>query len=140
MSPLSTTEYGRLLAEVKERVRAVQYAALRAVNKELVALYWDIGRLIVERQTGKTWGKAIVERLARDLQAEFPGVGGFSVSNLWRMKAVFEAYASSEKLAPLVREIGWSHNLIILERCADPAAFYAPRCRRAIQGQDSSHD
>lgn len=112
-------DYTALLAEVKERVRAAQYAALRAVNKELVGLYWDIGRMIVLRQKGKSWGKAIVERLAADLRAEFSGVGGFSASNLWRMKSFFETYRTSEKLAPLVREISWSHNLVILERCTD---------------------
>ena len=116
---LIPADYAALLAEVKERVRTAQYAALRAVNKELVGLYWDIGCLIVGRQSGKTWGKAVVERLADDLQVEFPGIGGFSASNLWRMKGFFEAYAPSEKLAPLVREIGWSQNLVILERCAD---------------------
>ena len=68
-------------------------------------MYWDIGRTIVGRQEGKSWGKAVVERLAADLRAEFPGVGGFSASNLWRMKAFYEAYAGSEKLAPLVREL-----------------------------------
>ncbi len=116
---ISQSSYGRLLSEIKERVRAAQYEALRAVNKELVGLYWDIGRMIVERQTGNTWGKAIVQQLAEDLQGAFPGVGGFSAPNLWRMKAFFEAYAGSQKLAPLVREIGWSHNIIIFERCQD---------------------
>ena len=120
MSELIPAEYATLLREVKERVHTAQYAALRAANLELVGLYWDIGRLIVGRQAGRSWGKAVVERLAADLQAEFPGIGGFSASNLWRMKAVFEAYADSEILAPLVREISWSHNLVILERCADP--------------------
>jgi predicted nuclease of restriction endonuclease-like (RecB) superfamily len=91
-----------------------QYEALKAVNKELVDLYWDIGRMIVERQDVEGWGKAVVEQLAADLRMEFPGVGGFSASNLWRMKAFFEAYSGLEKLAPLVREIGWSHNLAIL--------------------------
>ena len=114
-----TTIYPRLLAEIKERVRAAQYEALKSVNKELVGLYWDIGRMIVERQEGETWGKAVVQQLAVDLQNEFHGVGGFSASNLWRMKAFFEAYATQEKLALLVREIGWSHNLVILERCKD---------------------
>lgn len=112
-------DYGALLVAVKERVRAAQYQALKAVNKELVGLYWDIGRMIVGRQTDESWGKAIVQQLAGDLQREFPGTGGFSASNLWRMKAFFETYSSSEKLAPLVREISWSHNLIILERCSD---------------------
>ncbi len=124
--------YALLLAEVKERVRSAQYAALRAVNKELVGLYWDIGRMIVRRQEGKSWGKAVVERLAADLQADFPGVGGFSASNLWRMKSFFEAYVSSEKLAPLVREIAWSHNLLILERCTDALEreFYVRMTRK----------
>jgi predicted nuclease of restriction endonuclease-like (RecB) superfamily len=93
--------------------------ALRAVNKELVALYWDIGKMIVDRQKGETWGKSVVKRLALDLQIEFPGTGGFSASNLWRMKSMYEQYAPIEKLAPLVREIGWSHNLLIFERCPD---------------------
>ena len=112
-------DYPALLAEVKTRIQSAQYAALRAVNKELVGLYWDIGRLIVERQHDAGWGKAVVAQLATDLQADFPGTGGFSASNLWRMKNFFETYSGAEKLAPLVREIGWSHNLIILERCND---------------------
>lgn len=75
--------------------------------------------MIVERQAGKSWGKSVVECLAGDLQAEFPGIGGFSASNLWRMKGFFESYTTLQKLAPMVREIGWSHNLVILERCHD---------------------
>ena len=113
------TDYPALLAEVKARIQSAQYAALRAVNKELVSLYWDIGRLIVERQQCAGWGASVVERLAADLQAAFPGTGGFSASNLWRMKSFFETYCDAEKLAPLVREIGWSHNLLILSRCKD---------------------
>jgi predicted nuclease of restriction endonuclease-like (RecB) superfamily len=74
----------------------------------------------------------VVERLAADLRAEFPGIGGFSSSNLWRMKAFFEAYRGLEKLVPLVREIGWSHNLVILERCKDPLEreFYLRMTRK----------
>lgn len=112
-------DYPALLSEVKARIQSAQYAALRAVNKELVGLYWDIGRMIVERQQTEGWGKGVVEQLATDLQADFPGVGGFSASNLWRMKGLFETYNGAEKLAPLVREVGWSHNLLILERCND---------------------
>lgn len=124
--------YSGLLSEIKERIRSAQYAALKAVNKELVGLYWDIGRMIVERQAAEGWGKSVVEQLAADLQMEFPGVGGFSASNLWRMKAFFDAYIGLEKLAPLVREIAWSHNLAILERCKDPLEreFYIRMTRR----------
>ena len=125
-------DYPGLLTEIKERIRSAQYEALKAVNKELVGLYWDIGRMIVERQDAEGWGKAVVEQLAADLRTEFPGVGGFSASNLWRMKALFEAYSGLEKLAPLVREIGWSHNLAILERCKDPLEreFYLRMTRK----------
>ncbi|OPY79812.1 MAG: hypothetical protein A4E70_02012 [Syntrophus sp. PtaU1.Bin005] len=125
-------DYPGLLTEIKERIRSAQYEALKAVNKELVGLYWDIGRMIVERQDVEGWGKAVVEQLATDLRTEFPGVGGFSASNLWRMKAFFEAYTGLEKLAPLVREIGWSHNLAILERCKDPLEreFYLRMTRK----------
>ena len=86
MSKLMTKEYAHLLAEVKERVRAAQYAAFRAVNKELVALYWDIGRMIFKRQVTGMHGDAVVEQLASDLRMEFPGVGGFSRRNVFYMR------------------------------------------------------
>ncbi len=119
MSELVPTDYSSLLGDIKGRIRAAQYEALRAVNRELIALYWDIGRMISERQQGETWGKAVVQNLAADLRTEFPGVGGFSASNLWRMKLFYETYAGNEKLAPLVREIGWSHHIAIMEKCKD---------------------
>jgi predicted nuclease of restriction endonuclease-like (RecB) superfamily len=112
-------DYRGLLTEVKARIRSAQYAALRAVNKELVGLYWDIGRLIVERQRSEGWGKSVVERLAADLRVAFPGVGGFSAQNLWYMRQFFQEYSTTPKLQPLVGEIGWSHNLLILSRCED---------------------
>ncbi len=66
-------DYPSLLAEIKERIRSAQYEALKAVNKELVGLYWDIGRMIVERQRdAEGWGKAIAEQLSNDLRTEFP--------------------------------------------------------------------
>ena len=117
---LIPADYAALLAEVKERVRAAQYAALRAVNKELVALYWDIGRMIEERQRGGTWGKSIVTNLAGDLQQEFPGIQGFSTQNLWYMRQFYLAYHGHEKLQPLVGEISWAKHLAILGKCKDP--------------------
>jgi len=111
--------YSRTLEEIKTRVRAAQYEALKAVNRELIALYWDIGRIIVARQQEHGWGRSVVERLANDLQKEFPGIGGFSTSNLWRMRSFYRTYAEEEKLAPLVREIGWSHNIMVMEKCHD---------------------
>lgn len=108
MSKLIPNDYAKLLGDIKQRIRSAQYEALKAVNRELISLYWDIGRLIVERQQGATWGKAVVERLAQDLQAEFVG-GGFSARNIWRMRDFYLSYHQSEKLTPLMAEIGWTY-------------------------------
>jgi predicted nuclease of restriction endonuclease-like (RecB) superfamily len=116
---IDRTKYQELLIEVKERIRSAQYAALKAVNHELIALYWDIGRLIVERQQTADWGKSVVEQLAQDIQSEFPGISGFSVRNLWNMRNFHLTYSQDAKLQPLVAEIGWTHNLVILEKCKD---------------------
>jgi len=115
----TVSTYNALLGEIKERIRSAQYEALKAVNKELIVLYWDIGRVIVERQKGEGWGKSVVQKLAGDLQKDFPGIQGFSSSNLWRMKLFYETYSAKKKLAPLVREIGWTHNILIFEQCKD---------------------
>ncbi len=119
MNEMISKNYATLLGDIKQRIRSAQYEALKAVNKELISLYWDIGRMIVERQQGDTWGKSVVEQLAKDLQTEFPGMSGFSSSNLWRMKLFYETYAINEKLAPMVREISWSKNVVVMEKCQD---------------------
>jgi hypothetical protein len=69
----SSNEYAVLLNEIKERIRASQYSALKAVNKELIGAYWDIGKMIFARQEKFGWGKSIVENLSKDLQNDFPG-------------------------------------------------------------------
>jgi predicted nuclease of restriction endonuclease-like (RecB) superfamily len=125
-------EYETLLGALKERIRSAQLEALRSVNRGQISLYLDIGRMIVERQQGDTWGKGIVDNLSGDLRKEFPGANGFSAANLWRMKNFYEVYCGDEKLAPLVREIGWSHNIAILEKCKSELEreFYIRSCRK----------
>jgi len=125
-------DYAVLLSEVKERVRSAQYEALKAVNKELVALYWDIGKLIAERQTNADHGAAIAEQLAADLRQEFPGVSGYSRRNVFYMREFYLAYCDLPKVQPLVAQIGWTHNLIILQRCKDPLEreFYIRMTRK----------
>ena len=113
-------DYNSLFAEIKERIRAAQYQAFKTVNKELVALYWDIGEMISQRQRDKLWGRSVVERLSLDLQQAFPGVRGFSIQNLWYMRQFYQEYQGNQKLQPLVGEIAWSHNLVIMSRCKDP--------------------
>jgi len=97
--------YLQTLEEIKNRVRAAQYEALKAVNRELVALYWDIGGLIAQRQKEQGWGKSVVETLSKDLQEEFPGMSGFSTQNLWYMRHFYLTYTGNPKLQPLVGEI-----------------------------------
>ena len=128
----SPVDYAQLLAEVKERIRSAQYAALKAVNTELVGLYWDLGRMIVERQEQAGWGKSVVERLSQDLRREFPGVAGFSVQNLWYMRQFHMEYRGNEKLQPLVGEVAWAHNLVIMSKCKDPLEreFYLRMTRK----------
>ncbi len=125
-------DYGKLLHDVKERVRASQLQALRAVNQQLVGLYWDIGRLIVEKQEQEGWGRAVVVHLSADLKQEFPGVGGFSEQNLWYMRQLYTEYRDCERLQPLVGEIAWAHNLVILSKCKDPLEreFYMRMTRK----------
>jgi len=120
MKTMLPAEYATFLSELKERIHKAQYAALKAVNKELIALYWDIGKSIVSRQDELGWGKAVVETLARDLQNEFPGIQGFSARNLWNMRTFYLSYRENEKLQPLAAEISWTKNVIIMERCKDP--------------------
>lgn len=131
MTP-NDTNYQQLLTEVKNRVREAQYKALQAVNREQIDLYFELGRLIVERQQQHGWGKNIVESLARDLQTEFVGMSGFSAQNLWYMRQFYVEYSQSEFLQPLVGEISWSKHLLILARCKDEneRLFYIVQTKR----------
>ncbi len=113
------SEYKKFFIDVKERIHQAQYESLRTVNKQLITLYWDIGKMILERQEKFGWGKSIVENLSLDLQNEFPGVQGFSSFNLWRMRKFYLRYRDNLKLAPLVQEIAWAHNITIMEKCKD---------------------
>lgn len=119
MSDLALPHYNNLLTELKTRIHAAQYAALRAVNKELIALYWDIGKLIDERQTAEGWGKGIVENLSKDLRAEFGEKSGYSGRNLWYMRTFYREYKDSANLQPLAAEIAWTKNTLILDRCSN---------------------
>ena len=92
------SDYAAWLTALKERVRTTQLRAATRVNRELILLYWDIGRSIAEAQRARGYGKQVVERLAADLQAEFPGLAGFSPLNVWRMRAFYEAYAGGPRI------------------------------------------
>lgn len=105
--------------EITTRIRSAQYEALKAVNKEMIALYWEIGKRITEHQTTLGWGKSVVETLSRDIQKEFPGIQGFGARNMWDMARFYTEYQSNEILQPLVGEISWSKHIVILTKCKE---------------------
>lgn len=99
--------YGPFLADLKSRIRSAQIRASLASNRELIQLYWDTGKGIVQRQKTEGWGSSVIERLAFDLQQEFPGIEGFSSRNVWRMRAFYLAYSEEVIILPQpVAEIG----------------------------------
>ena len=112
-------EYLNFKNEITARIRSAQYEALKAVNKEMIALYWEVGKRITEQQTALGWGKSVVENLSRDIQKEFPGIKGFGVSNMWDMARFYIEYQSNEILQPLVGEISWSKHIVILTKCKE---------------------
>lgn len=113
--------YGALLADVKAAVAAARTRATRAVNTELVALYWQVGRLILDRQRAEGWGTRVIDRLSVDLRAEFPGMRGFSARSLKYMRAFAAAYPDSIVQEPPAL-LPWSHIMVLLDKVADPQA------------------
>lgn len=115
-----TTRYKKFIASLKIKIRSAQIKGAIAVNKELIKLYWDIGKDIVEKQAQEEWGSKVLEKIAKDLQNEFPGIEGFSRTNLFRMKAFYTAYAKIPQVVGQIEQlpifsIPWGHNIILLE-------------------------
>ena len=100
------THYAGLLADIKSQIRTTRVKAATAVNRRLIELYWEIGKSIVRRQEVEGWGKSVVERLSKDLKAEFPEMTGLSGLNLWRMRAFYRAWTIElENLSQPVTEM-----------------------------------
>ena len=118
-SPTQDQNFTFFVKEIKAKILSSQYEALKAVNKELINLYWDIGKNIIEKQEQFGWGKSVVKNLSEELQKEFVGMKGFSVQNLWNMRQFYLEYFEKEKLQTLSREIGWSHNVAVFHKCKD---------------------
>ena len=118
-SSILSPEYLKFKNEITARIRSAQYEALKAVNKEMIALYWEVGKRITEQQMTLGWGKSVVENLSRDIQKEFPGIQGFGVRNMWDMARFYTEYQSNEILQPLVAEISWSKHIVILTKCKE---------------------
>jgi predicted nuclease of restriction endonuclease-like (RecB) superfamily len=104
-------------AEILEMIQVSRERVLTAVNTALVDLYWRLGEYISTKLETAAWGESVVESLAGYIARQYPGRNGFTRTNLFRMRQFYEAYRSDEKVAPLVRQLPWSHNLLILSRC-----------------------
>ena len=133
----STTPLSDAFADVLGLIEASKTRALAAVNTELIDLYWRIGEIISQRITLEGWGKSTVTSLADAIHARHPGMNGFSAQNLWRMRQFYETYRDFPKLSPLVRELSWSHNLLILGKCrrTEEREFYLRLCQRERWGK-----
>ena len=118
---ISTTDenFTTFVKDIKNKIFSSQYEALKEVNKELINLYWEIGKNIVEKQELFGWGKSVVQNLSSELQKEFVGMKGFSERNLWNMRNFYIEYKDNIKLQTLSAQIGWSHNIAIFQKTKD---------------------
>ena len=123
--PLAINDYVKTLAEIKNQIQEAQLKAAVSVNQELIRLYWNIGKIIAEKQENSGWGTSVIEKLAKDLQNEIPGVEGFSRRNVFRMRAFYKEYKIVPPLVAQIDEIEhlgvlsqipWSHNIILMEK------------------------
>ena len=100
--------------EVISIIENARESAFLAVNRELINMYWDIGEYVSRRVSDGGWGKSVVKDFSEFIQSRYVGIRGFSSSNIWRMKQFYETYCGNEKLATLLRELTWSHNIQIM--------------------------
>lgn len=149
MSETAKNTYAEMLSGIKNRVQAARVRAGLAANRELILLYWDIGRLVAERQSAEGWSASVIDRLSVDIRRDFPDLKGFSARNIWRMRSFYLVYkeqiinlpqavaeiggvgkdeippppvAELEKLAdyPPVLQLPWAHNVLLIEKIKDP--------------------
>jgi predicted nuclease of restriction endonuclease-like (RecB) superfamily len=146
-------DYALLLRDLKDRIQAARTSAALSVNREMIALYWDIGRQVVEKQKAGGWGRGVIERLSQDIRAAFPGIKGFSRRNIQSMRLFFQAWPGlgakcqqpvgileeavdfiDNSLIPQqpVAKLPWGHNLVLLQdlRTPEDRLWYA---RQALE-------
>jgi len=118
-------------------IDAARTRAVAAVNTTLIELYWSIGEYISRKTAEEGWGQGTVEALAETIQRRYPGMTGYSTRNLWRMSQFVETYRNQPKLSPLVTELSWTHNLLIMSRCKrdEEREFYLRLCQREKWGK-----
>jgi predicted nuclease of restriction endonuclease-like (RecB) superfamily len=123
-------DYESLLADLKKRIRNARTHVALSVNRELILLYWHIGRTILKRQDREGWGSKVIDRLAEDLRREFPDMKGLSRANLFYMRAFADAYPEVSIVQQAVGQLPWGHNVALVTKVKDPALreWYATAC------------
>ena len=119
-SDLIPDDYTAWLADLKARIHQAQQRATLSVNRELISLYWQLGKDILARQADQGWGAKVIERLSRDLRAAFPEMKGFSRANLLYMRAFAEAWPDPAIVQQAVGQLPWGHNIVLLTRLKSP--------------------
>jgi predicted nuclease of restriction endonuclease-like (RecB) superfamily len=107
-------------SEITRLIVVARARAVQAVNTTLIDLYWQVGQTISQKIAQAQWGDGVVAQLAAHLAQTQPGLTGFTSRNLFRMRQFYEAYRDDEKVSPLVRQLPWTHNLIILNQSKRP--------------------
>jgi len=123
-------EYRQLLSSIKAQIQTSQFRAISAVNRELIALYWNIGRLILDNQQRDGWGSRFIDNLAADIKLDFPEMTGFSVRNLQYMRKYAQEYPDFEFVQTVSAQITWSHNVLLLDKIGDAKErkWYMVKC------------
>ena len=118
--------------EVVGLIEQAREHALRTVNTALIDLYWQVGEYISRKLESAVWGEGVVDRLAQFITREHSDIKGFTRRSLFRMRQFYETYRGDKKVAPLVRHLSWTHNLMILGRCKRPEEreFYLRLCSK----------
>jgi predicted nuclease of restriction endonuclease-like (RecB) superfamily len=112
--------YAETLGEIKQRIREERLRVVLTANSAMVLMYWDIGRMILDRQQREGWGARVLDRLAEDLREGLPGMKGFSARNLLFMRSFAEAYPDADKVKQLVSQLPWGHIIRLLQRVKAP--------------------
>lgn len=140
MEALAPDSYAQFLADLKSRIQAAQIRASLSVNRELVLLYWQIGRDILERQDRERWGAKVIDRLATDLKRAFPEMRGFSPRNLKYMRRFAEVWAEEEFVQQVAAQLPWFQSCVLLDKVTNrdrrvwcgPAAIQHSRSRAVL--------
>ena len=140
------TFYKTLLIDIKQRIRQAQTKAILSANSELISMYWDIGKMLVEKQKVAGWGAAVIPRLSKDIHNELPEIKGFSERNIGRMIAFYREYPASQTILPqavaklpeetLLAGIPWGHHCLLIEKIKDVPVRFMEMSRNQGAGDE----